>query len=82
MNIVLIIKTDDVNDIPSALERLARSIKDDIRIMGHRANAIGVDYTRKEKPFDFDYQIENDNLNSLADWNDKMYNEKESKLGV
>ena len=68
MNIVLIIKTDDVKDIPASLEAMARSIKEDIRIMGHRANAIGIDYTRKGTPFDFDYQIDTDNFTSLNGW--------------
>jgi hypothetical protein len=72
MNIVSIINTNNVTDIPKALRALADIVEKDIVIQGNRANSIGMFGNQDDVIGDFDYQIQTTNFTSLAslydDW--------------
>jgi len=72
MNIVNIINTNNVTDIPKALRALADIVEKDIAIHGNRANSIGMFGNQDDPIGDFDYQIQTTNFTSLAslydDW--------------
>lgn len=69
MNIVCIINTEKWQDIPHALKQFADCVEKDMRIQGRRANAIGTFYS---PPANYDYQIQNTDHKSLADFIDSM----------
>lgn len=43
MNLISLIKTDDINKFPQALRDLANEVEDTIKIMGAGANCLGDD---------------------------------------
>lgn len=69
MNIIVVIKTNTVNDIPAALRELADIAEYDIKIQGCRANAMGsFDAVSGE----FDYEISSDNITSIVEFIEKQ----------
>ena len=74
MNIISIINTNTVKDIPDALRALANIVEKDIAIQGCRANSIGMFGEIDSVSGDFDYQIQQTNFTSLSEFGDKLKN--------
>lgn len=68
MNLVSIIRTNTVTDIPKALRILANEVEKDIAIQGCQANAIGMLEAPGGVIGDYDYQIDQTNKVSLVDY--------------
>ena len=66
MNIISVINTNTVDDVPKALRTLADIVEKDIAISGCRANAIGIFGGQDDVIGDFDYQIQTTNFTSLS----------------
>lgn len=72
MNIISLVKTNTVQDIPKALRLLADEVEKDIAIQGHRANAIGM-FDGEDGVFgEYDYHIDQTNMVALADYLDNL----------
>lgn len=65
MNIISVINTNTVEDIPNALRDLADIVEKDITVMGYRANGIGMFGAPDTISGDFDYQIQQTSLRSI-----------------
>ena len=72
MNIISVINTNTVGDIPSALRALAEIVERDINIMGSRANSIGIFGAEDTVSGDFDYHIQPTNLTSIMQYVDSI----------
>jgi len=68
MNIISIINTTTVADIPNALRDLANIVEKDIKIQGCRANSIGMFGEIDSVLGDFDYQIQQTNITSINEF--------------
>jgi len=66
MNIITLVNTDNISDIPTALRLLADIVEKNISIQGDRANSIGHSFTDEVIVYDFDYQIQNTNMTSIS----------------
>jgi len=67
MNIVSVINTNTVKDIPNALRALANIVEQDIATQGCRANSIGMFGKIDNVSGDFDYQIQQTNITSISE---------------
>lgn len=69
MNLISLVKTDDIKDLPKALRALADIVETDIKRMGSSANSIGIFGRIDGVVGDFDYQVDNNISHSgLADY--------------
>jgi hypothetical protein len=69
MNLILLIQTKELADLPDMLVKMAGEVKRDISIMGENANACGV----MENGDCFDFSVENKNYKNLSEWVDKTF---------
>lgn len=67
MNIISVINTNTVNDIPNALRALANIVEQDIATQGCRANSIGMFGKIDNVSGDFDYKIQQTNITSISE---------------
>lgn len=68
MNLISLVKTDNIEDLPKALRALANIVETDIKRMGSSANSIGIFGNIDGVVGDFDYEINGSNLSSLAEY--------------
>ena len=68
MNIISVINTDRVEDIPTALRALANIVEQDIATQGCKANSIGMFGKIDNVSGDFDYQITPTNITSISEF--------------
>lgn len=61
MNITLIIRVNELSDMPNALDKVIKDVKSDINIMGEKTNSQGI----TEEGHDYNYFIDNTNYKSL-----------------
>ncbi len=62
MNLILIIRADKFEDIPDLLDETVKNIKQDMNIMGDKANSCAM----TEEGHNYDYQIDVTNHKSLG----------------
>lgn len=67
MNIISVINTNTVNDIPNALRALANIVEQDIATQGCRANSMGMFGKIHNVSGDFDYKIQQTNITSISE---------------
>lgn len=68
MNLISLVKTDNIEDLPKALRALANIVETDIKRMGRDANSIGIFGDIDGVVGDFDYEIDSAPMTGLADY--------------
>ena len=72
MNLISLVKTDNIEDLPNALRALANIVETDIKRMGSSANSIGIFGEIDGVVGDFDYEVNGSHLSGLAEYIDKQ----------
>ena len=71
MNLISLVKTDNIEDLPKALRALANIVETDIKRMGSSANSIGIFGEIDGVVGDFDYEINISHLSGLSEYIEK-----------
>ena len=71
MNLISLVKTDNIEDLPNALRALANIVETDIKRMGSSANSIGIFGEIDGVVGDFDYEVNCSHLSGLSDYIEK-----------
>jgi len=70
MTIIAIANTEKLENLPEALRKVADAAEKQIKIMGARANIIGLEFTSNKEPINIDFQVQTEELTSLSEWVD------------